>query len=68
MQVEVRLGDVDGAILILRRKVLADGDLKRFSDREKGKTRTRSDKRRRKELAALNRLRKREKRERTANR
>jgi len=62
MEVEVRAGDIDGAILLLKRKVSADGDLKRFTDREKGKTRTRSDKRKKKELASLNRLRKKERR------
>lgn len=64
MQVEVRGSDIDGAIRILAEKVRRDGDLKRVSDRASGKTRTRADKRKRKELASLNRLRKKESKER----
>lgn len=60
MEIIVRNNDIDFALRLLREKTGKDGDLKRFTDREKGKTHSRSDKRKLKEHASLNRFKRRE--------
>jgi ribosomal protein S21 len=56
----VRDGNIDQAISRLKQQVAKDGDLRRLNDRLRGRTHSKSDKRKLKKKAADNRRRKRE--------